>query len=438
MRTALHASSARGAPSLARPLRAALVVALLLSTLPPAVAGSPRPITVCPPCEEPTGFDGPDLAVTASDVTIDVSADGSATWTATVTVANATALRRAAENGSLRRGVLDGIARLPGNPRLLALDISGDTFTARWRAADVARRTGGVLLVDYLRDDPGTRVFVDLGADSVTVVGPAGTEAVRAPGGARVDGRTVTMTSLPSGDGPFVAFGSGPFAGPRALFAVAALLAPAVLRNLAFLVAVPTAVFATGTVGLGAAGRRAPATVPPRTLALGVAALGALLAAHPLYVPYEPFLGSANAGLFVGAVAATLVGATLSASTVGEGLTAGRLVAVLAGAWLVGLLALAGFLALFDPPIRADVLDAGVLVLPPLSLLLAGYAGRRGVAVAVGAFLVTDLWVVDVLSLGGYMFGLGVLLAVFAAVAALVGGVPLFALGRSLRTSRAE
>lgn len=436
MRATLHPDRANVDRRPSRVLYVILLAVLLLATFAVPTAASPRPITACPVCERPTAFaGGSDLTVTESTATIRVGENGSATWTASVTVANATALQRTAENGTLREGVSGAVGLLPGNPQLTGLDVSGDTFTARWRTDDFARRTGGVLLVDYLRDDPGAYVFTGLGADSVTVVGPPETEVVHAPDTARVDGRRATMTALPDGDGPFFAFGSGTFGGIRAVLSIAVLLAPAVTRNLAFLVAVPTLLFAGGTAGLRAVSRRGLGAVTPRRLALGVAGLGAALAIHPLYVAYEPLLGSPNAGLFAGAVAATAVGVTLSVADVRDGLTLGRLVAILVVSWGVGLLALAGYLALFDPPIEADLLDSAILVVPPLSLVVAGYADRRGAATAVGAFLIADVWIVDVLQVGDYMLGVAVLLAVFAAVGALLVGAPLFALGWGLNAS---
>ncbi|WP_435067369.1 hypothetical protein [Haloplanus sp. C73] len=424
-------------PRSARVLVAAALVGTLLGVAVPATA-SPRPVPVCSPCDR--GFTsaahghGMDVEIEHSTATMRVHRNGSATWTVENRL-NDTAAATFARNDSLRRSVArDAIAVHDG--RLRSTSVSGDTVRMRYRTPDVATDApGGVLRVDYFRDDDGRLVRSGLGADRLTLVAPQGMVVGHALPGADVSSRRMTVTDFDArGDGPFVTLvpADAALAPLWSLVAIALPLVPIVGRNVLFFLVVPGAVFAGGLAALawGARAFDADATTTPDRRALAVVAVGLLALAHPLYA------GSVVAGsepnLLAGGVGAVALGASLSLPAVRDQLSERR---------LAGLVAVAFALAVAVGLLLADSDGASVatlvLPLPVYAATLAGYTAahtslRRGLAVAVGALLVVLATTFSIASQGGTLYFLGVILAVLGALAGVVVGIPFFLLGYGL------
>jgi len=417
---------------------AALVVALLGVAVP--AAASPRPVPVCSPCDR--GFTdaayahGMDVEIEHSTATMRVHRNGSATWTVENRL-NDTAAATLARNDSLRRSLArDAIAIHDGT--LHSTSVSGDTVRMRYRTPDVATDApGGVLRVDYFRDDDGRLVRFGLGADRLTLVAPPGMVVGDALPGADVSARRMTVTSFDSsGDGPFVTLvpDDAALAPLWSLVAVALPLAPIVGRNVLLFLVVPGAVFAGGFAVLarGARALDADATTTPDRRALAVVGVGVLAFAYPLYAG-TVVVGS-EPSLLAGGVGAVVLGALLSLPAVRDQLSEWR---------LAGLVALASALAvatglLLQASTLPDVNVVPLLLpLPVYAATLAGYTAahmslRRGLTVAVGALLVVLATMFSITTRGSTLYVLAVALAVFGALAAVVVGSPFFLLGYGL------
>ena len=435
-------------PSLPRALVAILLVGSLfgVALAAPATA-SPRPVPVCSPCER--GFaaaaqvHGHDVRIEHSTATMRVHRNGSATWTVENRLHDATAF----ENASLRQSVAREATRIH-DATLRSTSVDGETVRMRYRTPNVATdAAGGVLRVDYFRDDPGAMIRSGLGADRLTVVAPEGMTVGRALPGADVsdDGRRMTVTSFDSGgDGPFVTFvpEDDPFAPLWSLVAVALPFVPIVGRNVLFFLVVPSAVFAGGLAALARVVDRlgvAPATTTPDRRALGVVGLGVLGLAHPLYA------GAAVAGstppLLAGAVGTVALGTALSVSAIRDRLSSRRLAGLVglafAAAVVAGYVLRAlpfGSLAIRDD---ANVVTLVLPMLPVYAVTFVGYTAahtrlRRGLAVAVAALALVLVTTFSIASQGGTLYFLGVVLGVLGAVAAVVVGIPFFLLGYGL------
>jgi len=430
-------------PSLFRAIVVALLVGSLLGgALAATVTASPRPIAVCSPCER--GFvsaaQSHDLPVRIerSTATMRVHRNGSATWT----VENQLNESAPFENASLRDSIArDAISVHDG--RLLSTSLSGDTVRMRYRTPTAATDApGGVLRVDYFRDDPGTQIYTGLGADRLTVVAPEGMVVGRPLPGADVSGREMAVTTFEGrGDGPFVTFvpETDPVAPLWSLVAAALPLASILARNLLFLIAVPTLVFAGGLRVLawaaGAVGLDAGTAHPDRR-ALGVVALALVALAHPL-APGLFALGGIEPPLLAGAVGAVALGSSLAVPAVRARLSLARLTGLVALAFAVTVAV--GFVLRAIPELHAGdgVVRRMLLTLPVYAATLVGYAAvhgglRRALAAAAAAFALVLVTTFPILSQGGTLYFLGVVVAAIGAVAGVVVGIPLFLLGHGL------
>lgn len=432
-------------PPLPRTLVAALLVGSLLGVAlaAPAVA-SPRPIEVCSPCDR--GFTSAaqahdyDVQIERSTATMRVHRNGSATWTVENRLDDATAF----ENASLRQSVAQEAIRAH-DARLLSTSVDGDRVRLRYRTPNVATEAaGGVLRVTYFRDDPGAMIRSGLGADRLTVVAPDGMVVGHPLPGADVsdDDRRMTVTPFEGGgDGPFVTFvpEDDPLGPLWSLVAVVLPLAPIVGRNLLFLVTIPTLVFAGGVGAVswaaGAAGLD-PSAAHPGRRALAVVALGIVALVHPL-APGLFVLGGTEPPLLAGAVGVVALGGALAVPAVRDRLSLARLAGLVALAFAVTVAV--GFVLRAVPGIHVNehVVRRMLLTLPVYAVTLVGYAAahgglRRALAAAAGAFALVLVVTFPILSQGGTLYVLGVVLAVIGAVAGVVVGLPLFLLGHGL------
>jgi hypothetical protein len=430
-------------PSLPRTLVAlALVGALLGAALAAPATASPRPVPVCSPCDR--GFasaahtNDVDVRIERSTATMRVHRNGSATWT----VENRLNETAAFENASLRQSVA-AEAILVHDARLLSTSVDGDTVRMRYRTSDAATEApGGVLRVTYFRDDPGAMVRSGLGADRLTLVAPEGTTVGHALPGADVSNREMTVTSFEGGhDGPFVTLvpDGDPFAPLWSLVAVTLPLAPIVGRNLVFLVALPTLVFVGG---LGVVARAVsaagidPAAANPDRRALGVVVLALLALAHPL-APGTFALGGVEPPLLAGAAGLLTLGGTLAVPAVRARLSVARLAGLVGLAFVVVVAVGFALRALTDLHVSEQVVRRMLVVLPVYAVTLVGYAAAHGrlsaaLAVAAAAFALVVATTFPILSQGGTLYFLGVVVAVIGAVGGVLVGIPLFLLGHGL------
>jgi len=428
-------------PSLPRILVALCLLGSLLGAASVATA-SPRPVPVCSPCDRglvsaAQAHDQP-VRIERSTATMRVHRNGSATWTVENRLNDADPF----ENATLRESVARE-AVMVHDARLLSTNVSGDTLRLRYRTPAVATDApGGVLRVDYFRDDPGAMVRADLGADRLTLVAPEGTVVGHALPGADVSGRRMTVTSFESaGDGPFVTLvpEDDPLAPLWSLVAIILPLAPIVGRNLLLLVAVPTLVFAAG---LGAVAWVVTAAgldterARPRRRALAVVGLGLLALAHPL-APGLLALGGTEPPLLAGAVGVIALGGALTLPAVRARLSLARLAGLVALAFAVTVAV--GFVlrAMPGPHVGDHVVRRMLVTLPVYAVTLVGYATahgglRRALAATAATFALVLVTTFPILSQGGTLYFLGVVLAVIGGVAGVVVGSPLFLLGHGL------
>ncbi|MFB6121998.1 MAG: hypothetical protein ABEJ78_00875 [Haloferacaceae archaeon] len=426
-----------------RTIALSLLVVLLATS---AVAtASPRPTPVCGPCDRPfvsaARSHGVDVEVERSTAHVRVHENGSASWTVENRV-DADAARRFRDDPALLDDVAtDSLAAREAEAVRASVD--GRTVTMRYRTPDFARDApGNVLLVTAFRDDDGLRVYTGLGADRLTLVAPEGRVVDRALPGASVDGREMVATEFDSrGDGPFVTLvPAGTQVAPLLSFvAVAAAVADVVARNLLLLVAVPLSAY-LGLVSAVAwgVGRTDGGERDPERLASLVAGFGLLLAAHPLFAGALSLLGSSSPALFAAGVGVVVLGGA-GHPAVRDRLSPRGVVALVGVAFAVAV----GVAALLQatqavPAVAlrpgASAVTQVLPALPAYATLVVGYAAargdlRRGLAVA-GATLALALAVqFPLVSSGGSLYGLAVVLAVIGALAAAVVGLPAFLLG---------
>jgi hypothetical protein len=426
-------------PSLLRTLAAALLVGALVGVVvaTPAAA-SPRPVQVCSPCER--GFESAahahdvNVRIEHSTATMRVHRNGSATWTVENRLNDTTAF----ENASLRQSVAEEAIRVH-DARLLSTSVSGDTVRMRYRTPDAATEvSGGVLRIEYFRDDPGAMIRAGLGADRLTLVAPEGMTVGHALPGADVSGREMTVTSFDSdGDGPFVTLvpEGDPLALLWSLAAVTLPLVPVVGRNLAFLVALPTLVFVGGlrvvAWAVSAAGLD-PAAANPDRRALGVVALALLALAPGAFA-----LGGIEPPLLAGAVGAIALGGALAVPAVRARLSVARLAGLVGLAFVVAVAVGFALRALTNLHVTDHVVRRLLVVLPVYAVTLVGYAAAHGrlraaLGTAAAAFALVLATTFSILSQGRTLYFLGVVVAVIGALAGTVAGVPLFLLGHGL------
>jgi len=433
-------------PSLPRILVAALLVGTLVGVALPATA-SPRPVPVCSPCER--GFTSAahahdvDVEVEHSTATMRVHRNGSATWTVENRLDDSAAATFARDD-SLRRSVAEEAVAVHDG-RLQSTSVSGDRVRIRYRTPDVATEVpGGVLRVDYFRDDPGALVYTDLGADRLTLVAPEGMRVGHALPGADVSERRMTVTSFDSrGDGPFVTLvPEGALLAPLwSLVALVLGVGPVLGRNVLLLLGVPGAVFAGGLAALAWGARRlgVGATTTPDRRALAVVALGVLTLAHPLYAAFV--VAGSTPPLLAGAVGTIALGGLLALPAVRDRLTPLRLAGVVALAFAAAVVAgvLLRALPLGDLAIRddANVVKLVLPMLPVYTVTFVGYTAahtrlRRGLAAAVATLALVLATTFSITSQGGTLYFLGVVLAVLGGLVAVVVGIPFFLLGYGL------
>jgi hypothetical protein len=444
------------------PPASALLFALAL-LLTPALAGvavaSPAPIPVCGLCDRPlestAQTEGVPLDVERSVATMRVHENGSATWTVRNRIGNETTAQRLRASDALTEDLVRKALETRGlsslDPVFLDARVTENgTLVARYRTPEVATWTNGVLRVDYFRDNPGGYVYTDLGADRLTVVGPADTVVTSGLPGASVEGNRLTLTSFESsGDGPFLVFApeDESFTGVSTFLATAGPVAPTVLGNLALFVVLPAVVLAGLVFGTSRlVDRLVGASSVDRARRYGavVAVLALLAVFHPLYADPAPLLGSYDPPLLAGAIAAFVVAAVAAVRprtltlrwqfvTVGVGIALGGLAVVVAPGVIPGTYAagdvleptLIGGLPLLAVPIGHGMRHADqgrrrrLLALPPL-------------AIALGALSTASL------TAANRMLMLAVVIIVGFSVVVTVLASPLLALGMALPAAGCE
>ena len=203
----------------ALPIALLITISLLLTAVVPAVA-SPQPDPVCGTCgssfEQSAEQQGLAVNVTHSTATVQIHANGSATWIATNRV-NESAATRLSENPALLEQIARGAATegwgLPnvydnGEVTFQSASIDGRTVTIQFRDPDAGERHLGVLVVDYLHSD-GVRGGWILNADQFTLVGPSETVVVNDPR-ATINDQYISSKDLPQVAGGNVTWrGSG-------------------------------------------------------------------------------------------------------------------------------------------------------------------------------------------------------------------------------------
>jgi len=436
-----------------RRLAALLLGAALLA---PAVVGlataSPMPTSVCTPCDR--GFEAAaqghdlDVQIQRSTATVQVHANGSATWTVRNQLSGDDVADLRQNDARLEQVASESI-RYRGmavhDQRLLDVEFAADDMAVlRYRAPNFADQTLGVLRSDYFRDHPGAYLVSDLGADRLTVVAPEGMVVAAGIPGSSVDGREMTLRSFDaSGDGPFVVFApeDATLGGVRAQLAVGLALAPIVGKNLLWMVALPvgvlTAAYAGTSKGIEAV---VPVESPTRARWAGgvVGALGVLATVLSFGAPTaiggihtSTILRAGGVGtMVVGGVAAwhpTRLGPREQGLLVVAGLAVGT-VAALASSTLGAM--------------TASGTAAYTVALPLLSLLglplghVTARGDRRGwllgLAGIAGLFALLIGLTQPLTDMGGSLYYLGPILLTLLALATAVLAVPLLTLGALL------
>lgn len=345
-------------------------VVVLAGVLP--VLASPRPVPVCPPCAG--GYYGAQYEVDSSVATVQVHEDGSATWVVRNELANESLADRYRADHEALVASAGGFPHWP-DARLENARMEGDTAVYVYRLDEFATPTAGdVLRIDYFREQPGAYIYTQLGADRITVVGPEGTVATRAPRGAEIDGNRIRIDAWNvRGDGPYVTYAesAGPVGEAWSLAAVVGALWAVVARNLLLLVALPGAVLAGLLRGAVKLVRRMDLDPGGRPhLAGATAIVGAAVALHPLAAGDTWSLAMvAAAGSLLVAGAGLVVAPTSFRGVVGTALAG-----LLAGGAVLGGLALAGVDLAGSQSLVSEFLGAAaVLATFPL-----GYAAIRG------------------------------------------------------------
>ncbi|MFB6101037.1 MAG: hypothetical protein ABEJ73_00545 [Haloplanus sp.] len=427
-----------------------LVGTLLAGAAAGSVTASPRPIAVCEPCDRSfvsaAYGHGVDVRIEHSTATMRVHRNGTATWIVENRL-NASAAAAFRRNETLRRSVAEEVVAIHDG-RVLSTSVDGDTVRLRYRTPDAATDApGGVLRVDYFRDDPGLRVYTGLGADRLTLVAPEGMVVEHGLPGADVSdsGRRMTATAFESeGDGPFVTLvpEGSPLGPVWSLVAIAIPLGSVVGRNLLVLVTIPTLVFAGGVRVLAWAAPAAgldTATPTPDWRALAVVGLGVVALLHPLYAGFV--VAGSTPSLVAGAAGLIGLGSALAVPDIRNRLSFARLAGLVVAAFAVALVVGFGLRALSvgDLTVHGDaaVVRSTLPALPVYAITLVGYAAahsrvRRGLAAAAGTFALVLVTTFPILSQGGTLYFLGVALGVAGGIVGAVVGLPLFALGYGL------
>lgn len=246
-------------------LAAMAVLAVFAPILATSAVASPPTESVCPVCGE--NFEmaveaaGVDAEATASTATMDVREDGSARFSARVTLTESTATRLTANDSAVDAIVdaaFDESRYVVGLDRAsdVTADVTGDTLVVSWTVPDAAREShGGTLLVTLFGED---RNYLFLYADRLVVTGPDGAHVVNAPrSGSVTDGdggdAVVWKGDADSDDatylrsGTYVAFGEsdGLAARANAELAVASAVGPRMIAD-AFFAGTPSALLLAG------------------------------------------------------------------------------------------------------------------------------------------------------------------------------------------------
>ena len=210
-----------------------LAVVLLGVTSVSSVAARAPPTPVCGVCSDAleTAADDRNVAVERGEtaLTVTVHENGTTTWNATVELHRGS---DTLENDSLRRAVVeDATDRSIADATDLRSRVDGDTLEVTFRDPDAAESHFGAVAFTALVPDSPTLPFASggegpryLGADRVTIRGPAGYRAYGDYRGATESGRSVAWESDASAErtyvegGPKVAFvpENGLVAGVRA------------------------------------------------------------------------------------------------------------------------------------------------------------------------------------------------------------------------------
>lgn len=438
-------------PSSRRVLLVALVLCLLAigAVVPGFARPPPRPL--CDACggsfeQTATGF-GVDVTVQHSTAVVYAHENGSATWVVRNRLAPSSGVDRLRANASL----LDSIAdRAMWDVDLVSANLSDDgVLTIGYRDPEFGHPAfGATLRSGAFTESYGYGNIAGLGADRLTVVAPDGMRlASTVPGSTVSDDRgRMTLTSFSDQqEGHFVTFvPRNSILGPvSSLLALGLLLVPVLAMNVFAYLVVPCAALALLLGAVVSVLSRVPGR-SERVRNVGgpaLVALGAVLAAHPLYAWLVPGVDLFNAPLFGCGVAAVAFGGVLSRPTARTRVTYRTLVAGAVLAAVIAAFASIGGALLFN----ANGLTLWVrshlsFGLPVFALLPAGYAlgqGKRRLSVAtvVVGFAAALVPLTPFLSpiLG---FGL-ILVALFLvyAVALAVLGVPLLVVGASLAPS---
>lgn len=437
-----------------------LIALLAVAAVVPALgAASPMPVPVCQPCSfgfeqavngddtVPESVAGDDVAVVESTATVRVFENGTAVWEMRNRLSDPAVVEYLRTHPEALQTVAED-AWLVGDASVASVaTVDDDTVVLRYRVADFATRSNGVLRVDYFRDEPGRYAFYELGADRLTLIGPDDTRVTSGLPGATVDGNELTVTEYRSGgDGPFVVFGpeDDPLGGAKTHAAIAAAVGGIVARNLLLLVVVPGLVLAGGTWAAGvAAGRDWLTTDRERARQLGgvVAAVGLVVALLSALVGTEVVGGTYETWGVLGGLAIALSAGTVAFRP--DTWTLRRLVALVVTAAAVGTVAASAGAALLDGRAIAGAMGAASgAVLVTLWMLVVGAARDAGgrtrslvLAVPPVVFGVAVAASTSLASTGGALFLVVPVVYVGVALVAVAAGVPLLALGASVPTS---
>jgi hypothetical protein len=426
-----------------------LVVLLVLApTVAPFAAASPRPVPVCGPCSDrllsgAAASNDLALSVESSTATVRLGAQRHEDWTvrADLSGADVDTLR---DDPALATDVVE--AAIARDTVAVSARVEGDTLVATYRTADFATRSFGAYRLDGLRDDAGSVVYTDLGADRLTVVGPEGTTAALTPSQATVDGDRVTFTSAPSG---WTVFAPAGLTAPLvATLAVVDAVGVTLAANAVGFLVVPGLVLLGGLSGLRRLlGRPRVTARTRRPLAAGVAGLGLVALVHPFFTDVLPLVNDYDPSLFAGGVAAlVVVGAALGYDRPSRPLTVETATATALCGFLLGVLAVFTLPLAVGEPFHStdglgDALSVSMLALPVVCCFPFGLASetrpRAGVGVALVAFALAAVVAFDFTTTSwfgvfAYVFALG------GAVVTVLVGLPFAVLGRAVRDARPD
>ncbi|MDS0259535.1 hypothetical protein NDI56_09035 [Haloarcula sp. S1CR25-12] len=355
---------------------------VLLGIAPVVGSAAPPPRPLCDACgdsfETTAERHGVSLSVERSTATVTVHGDGTATWVVRNRLAAGT--DRLRSNATLRRAIAE---RAMWDTELRGSTVTADSVMLRYREPGFADPApGDTLHSGEFTAAYGYRNLDGLGADRLTVVAPPGTRIDRAVPGATVadDGSRMTLTALDRGTVvTFVPRDSA--VGPLwSLVALASLVGPVAVVNAVVLVGLP-AVVAAATVSVVGYGRdRADARLVPELdpAGPGLAVWGAALVALSLVGARLNAGGPAMTGVGIGATVAGL-GGVLGRRGVREVVSYRLLVGVAAlGAGLAAAVTLVATTLVSGNSLTWSAVGSLPLLGPLFALLPAGYALERG------------------------------------------------------------